>query len=204
MKTLLPLLCASVLLASCGGAPATTGTSSVLGDTLSMPSTGETMSGISMTGFVLSEHDDHSMMIHSDQEFLVEMVAHHQEAVDASKKLLSMGPTKPQVRSLLSNIITNQDEEIRSMGKMYAQWYGEPLPVSTTYAPMMRSLAYVSPRDAERQFVEDMVKHHEHAIVMAQMIYSITDRPELRTLAENIVRDQSKEITMMRDWLSAW
>lgn len=48
--------------------------------------------------------------------------------------------------------------------------------------------------DADVEFLQQMVPHHEQAIEMAEMVESRTDRPELNTLAKNIIESQSAEI----------
>ena len=48
--------------------------------------------------------------------------------------------------------------------------------------------------EADVQFLQDMIPHHEEAIEMAEMVEDRTDRPELNTLAGNIIESQSAEI----------
>ena len=59
-----------------------------------------------------------------------------------------------------------------------------------------------APYDA--RFIDSMIAHHEGAIAMAQQALQQSTRPELRSLAEAIVRDQRAEIAQMRDWRSTW
>ena len=48
--------------------------------------------------------------------------------------------------------------------------------------------------EADVQFLQEMVVHHEQAIEMAEMVEGATDRPELNTLAGNIIESQTAEI----------
>lgn len=57
---------------------------------------------------------------------------------------------------------------------------------------------------SERQFVEDMIMHHEAAVMMAEQVLELHPRAEVKKLAEDIVAAQSKEIEMMKGWLSSW
>ncbi len=57
---------------------------------------------------------------------------------------------------------------------------------------------------SEKQFVQQMKLHHEAAIVMANQALQITLRPEVKTLANNIVSTQTTEVKMMKDWLASW
>lgn len=62
--------------------------------------------------------------------------------------------------------------------------------------------------ESEREFITEMIPHHEEAIVSAR---EVTARggttPEIRALAQNIVTSQEAEIasmkTMFKDWYSA-
>jgi uncharacterized protein (DUF305 family) len=58
--------------------------------------------------------------------------------------------------------------------------------------------------DPDRVFIGQMIPHHQDAIDMANLALERAEHPEIRQLAENIIRDQSKEISWMRDWYRAW
>ena len=52
-------------------------------------------------------------------------------------------------------------------------------------------------------FVAGMLPHHEGAIVMSEKILpSLTD-PQIKQLAENIIKSQKEEVTFMKQWLAA-
>jgi uncharacterized protein (DUF305 family) len=57
---------------------------------------------------------------------------------------------------------------------------------------------------AERAFLVDMVGHHAMAIDMAEMAQEKATHPELKDLADDIIRTQAAEIEQMRKWLKAW
>src|SRR3989344_5077170 len=56
----------------------------------------------------------------------------------------------------------------------------------------------------DSHFIEQMILHHQMAVMMAQMLLRSTNRPEMKQLAENIITAQTKEINQMREWYSAW
>ena len=58
--------------------------------------------------------------------------------------------------------------------------------------------------DFDREFIEQMIPHHEMAITMAQMLQAGTSRKEMKQLADNIISSQSREIGLMRGWLKEW
>lgn len=59
-------------------------------------------------------------------------------------------------------------------------------------------------REYDLRFLDAMVPHHEGAVVMAEDALQKTQRPEVRQLAEAIVRTQVPEIVQMKRWRAAW
>ena len=57
---------------------------------------------------------------------------------------------------------------------------------------------------AERAFLADMIGHHSMAVNMAEMAKEKATHPELKTLADDIIRSQTAEIRRMRGWLKSW
>ena len=57
--------------------------------------------------------------------------------------------------------------------------------------------------DADVEFLQSMVPHHEEATQMAELVADRTEREELRAFADKIVADQSTEIDEMRAMLDA-
>ena len=58
--------------------------------------------------------------------------------------------------------------------------------------------------DSDRMFIEQMIPHHQDAIDMANLALVRAEHPEIRQLAVNIIRDQSREISRMREWYRTW
>ena len=58
--------------------------------------------------------------------------------------------------------------------------------------------------DPDRVFIEQMIPHHQDAIDMGNLARERAEHMEIRQLAENVIRDQSKEISWMRSWYKAW
>jgi len=55
--------------------------------------------------------------------------------------------------------------------------------------------------NADADFVNGMIPHHQGAVDMAKVVLAFGKDPEIRKLAEAIVQAQESEITLMRDWL---
>ena len=54
---------------------------------------------------------------------------------------------------------------------------------------------------SESQFLTVMIPHHEEAVMSAKIIVEKSTNTHLKKLAETIISDQTKEITMMKGWL---
>ncbi|QUS60901.1 DUF305 domain-containing protein [Synechocystis sp. PCC 7339] len=56
----------------------------------------------------------------------------------------------------------------------------------------------------DQSFIEMMIPHHQDAIDMAEMALQKAEHPELKELAQNIIRDQEREIKEMKTWYQQW
>lgn len=56
----------------------------------------------------------------------------------------------------------------------------------------------------DRAFLQEMIVHHEGAVLMAQAVLTSSSRPELVALAQDIIKAQTSEIAMMKEWLAIW
>lgn len=94
-------------------------------------------------------------------------------------------------------------------------WYVQKTPTSThenmtgmsmqhTMDGMTDGLANKKGDAFDEAFLNEMIIHHEGAVSMAQMVLAQSTRPELLTLAKNIITAQTTEIDMMQNWKQTW
>ena len=55
--------------------------------------------------------------------------------------------------------------------------------------------------NADRDFVQGMIPHHQGAVDMAKVVIAFGKDPEVRKLAETIIKSQEEEIAWMNSWL---
>ncbi|MEH2298808.1 MAG: DUF305 domain-containing protein [Nostoc sp.] len=64
----------------------------------------------------------------------------------------------------------------------------------------------LGPADAnfDLRFIDAMIPHHQGAVEMAKEAQQKSKRPEIKKLADNIIKSQNQEITQMKQWRQAW
>ena len=95
----------------------------------------------------------------SEEEFLVNMLPHHQEAIDTAKIIVAK-TENAELKKIAEAIISGQSTEVATMKGWLASWYPNTT-VKTGYMSMMRDLSKLSAHDLDDAFMEDMIKHHE-------------------------------------------
>lgn len=56
----------------------------------------------------------------------------------------------------------------------------------------------------DQRFLDQMIVHHQGAVMSAQMMIADSTRSELRDLAQRIITGQQREIDQMRQWRQEW
>ena len=58
--------------------------------------------------------------------------------------------------------------------------------------------------DYDLRFIDAMIPHHQGAVLMAKEAQQKYKRPEIKQLADNIIKAQNKEIDRMKQWRKNW
>lgn len=149
-----------------------------------------------------------------DRHFIEEMIPHHEGAIEMAKVALEKSK-RPEVLSLARGIVEAQTKEINDMRTWYKAWFGTEVPEGGGMMHGMGGGIYMegavgdldrlmAAADFDQEFLSQMIVHHEMAVMMGRMLLSGTTRAEMKTLADNIITSQTREIEMMRSWLRAW
>ena len=56
----------------------------------------------------------------------------------------------------------------------------------------------------DKRFLDQMIMHHQGAVMSAQMMIADSAHPELRDLAQRIITAQQREIAQMQQWHNDW
>jgi len=154
-----------------------------------------------------------------DQHFIEQMIPHHDDAILMAKISL-IKAEHPEIKTLAENIKRTQSEENAKMREWYKLWYDADVPENSLSpgrgmggSMMMRGgmMGDATDMDAlenakpfDKEFIEQMIPHHQMAVMMASMLLQSTNRPEMKELAQNIILAQTKEINEMRQWYKDW
>lgn len=156
-----------------------------------------------------ADHGDHGQMmmdadIPFDAQFIDSMIIHHQGAVDMAQAVLD-NSQQPDLRALAEAIILAQTGEIEEMQTWREAWFPD-LPATAGMDMGMGDMEIADDpaKPFEQRFIEAMISHHQGAIDMAEMALQMSEREEIRTLAEAIIAAQMAEIEMMQGWLEEW
>ena len=69
---------------------------------------------------------------------------------------------------------------------------------------MMSGLTGLRGDAFDKAFLSQMIIHHEGAVVMAEAALRDAKHSELKSMAEDIISAQTREIEQMRNWRKTW
>jgi len=144
----------------------------------------------------------------ADVTFAMEMVMHHQQAIEMSDTLLAKEGVHPDVVALAERIKAAQGPEIDTMNQWLEAWGQDSDMEGLDHGTGMMSeddMAALEEADGETAsalFLEQMIMHHQGAIDMAQTQVDNGANPEAVSLAQKIVEDQAAEIAEMQELLN--
>jgi uncharacterized protein (DUF305 family) len=138
-------------------------------------------------------YDMHHPEITSEESFLAEMIPHHKEAIKTSKYMLRHS-NNLDIKDLAGRIIVAQEEEIVLMENLLNNI---KTGYRATYVDMMRPLNKYEGVELDIVFLEDMIHHHEMAIIMALQVQRYDLSKEVEELVLDIINVQTDEVKEM-------
>ena len=156
-----------------------------------------------LAGCATSDKSNNSFSA-DDQIFAAMMIPHHEQAIQMSELAL-LNSTDPEILALASEIKAAQDPEIDQMkswgSSKMGSHAGHMMDEGMLTDDEMAQLKDASGAEFNRLFLEGMIKHHQGAIQMADMVID-SGNEEAALLGKNIVESQSAEIERMRQLLT--
>ncbi|HEY9800175.1 MAG TPA: DUF305 domain-containing protein [Leptolyngbyaceae cyanobacterium] len=157
------------------------------------------------------------MMGEVDQHFITIMIPHHQQAVEMANLALTRAK-HPEIKKLAQAITIDQAREIQQMRTWYQAWYGKEVPVASMSGMGMMGMCMhhdmrgmdvdletlKNAQDFDKEFISQMIPHHQMAVMMARMVINNGTHPEVRNLAQSIIKNQTAEIIQMRQLYQVW
>lgn len=146
-----------------------------------------------------------------DLQFIDTMTAHHKGAVDMAK-MVDGKTQNPEIKKFAEQIIADQEKEIAQMKDWREKWFaGKPAAMNMEMPGMMDSmkmdmakLTNAKDKDFDLAFIDMMTPHHVGAVTMAKEALQKSEKPEIKTLAGQIIKAQEAEIKMMGEWKAKW
>lgn len=149
-----------------------------------------------------------------DRNFIANMIAHHQGAVDMAK-LAQKNARHQELKDMADDIVSAQEKEIADMTAWQNEWgyssTSENNMMDHSAMGMMDDMTGMTAElegktgdEFDKAFIEQMIIHHQSAIDMAAPGEKNAEHQEVKNLTKAIVSAQTKEIQQMKRWQEAW
>lgn len=103
--------------------------------------------------------------------------------------MFAINPSIPSTKNV-------NDQPSQSIGMKHGR--------SMTMDDMNNTLLQKTGDDFDKAFISGMIEHHQGAIDMANQAKLNAKHDEIKTMADDIISAQSKEIEMMQKWQKDW
>ncbi len=173
--------------------------------------TGDTSAGSDKSMMqLMQENMDQMKAIKStgnpDNDFAALMKVHHMGALEMAQVEVAKG-SDPQIKEMAQKMIADQQKEIAELNTFLSghnahgggdSFYKEVMAKMNSMTMEMDHSGSI-----DKQFVQMMIPHHQGAIDMANAYLKAgAHEPKMKTMANNIIAAQQKEIKDLQQWLS--
>lgn len=147
-----------------------------------------------------------------NEDFLANMIPHHEGAILSSKALLEYSKNK-KVRKFAKEIIASQEKEVKEFKKLLKELKFKQTPQKEydefvkseeeNMKKMMQDMSSVKiSSNIDKDYLEGMIPHHQGAIDSANNILKYSKNKKIRKIAKDIIKEQEKEIKEFKEFLS--
>jgi uncharacterized protein (DUF305 family) len=134
-----------------------------------------------------------------DLRYINAMISHHRGAMLLAEQL-SANTTRPELKELAQNILTEEPGAIAELYAWKKQWYGDTRSVRD---PLVANLGGADDT-FDLRFLNAMIAHHEEGIVMTKETRIKSSRAEILDNADAIEVFLSNGLETLRSLRSDW
>lgn len=146
-------------------------------------------------------------------DFLYGMIPHHKAAIEMSESLLKYGGENAEIKKIAENIITNQSKEIEEMEDLIKRMELNPNVDEKKEQDYLKEYNNMlnkhnnndmsNVNSVDKAFAMEMIKHHEMAVSMSEIVLKYTGNKDVVDLAQNIIESQKAEIKQIREIINS-
>ena len=139
-----------------------------------------------------------------DNDFAMMMKSHHMGAIEMANIEISSGKDA-DLKAMAQKMISDQQKEINEFNSFLSSHNPHS---KTDFADnamkMMDKSSSMSLNmhgaDVDLDFASMMIQHHQDAVDMSKEYLKTAHEPAIKTIAQNIISSQQKEIKELNDW----
>ncbi len=163
--------------------------------------------------YAVSQNDDETASAKEvDGAFVSQMIPHHESAIEMAE-VAKAKAQHPEISQLANNIIASQSSEVKLMNGIQDRLFGGSMDTNDhgdlgmDQSMMGMDMDLSALRNAklfDREFIDQMIPHHQGAIRMARVDLQRGEDEATKRLATEIVGAQATEIEQMNRWRKEW
>lgn len=151
-----------------------------------------------------------------DEAYIADMLAHHEGALNMAEQAQA-ATAHEEIRTLAGNIIQSQGAEVMQMRTWQTDWGyeetmsgghnshgGGGMDMGGDMVEMQNKLRGLTGEAYDKEFLKQMILHHEQAVDMSQFAAKNAKHQEIKDLAEDVISAQTTEIEEMKQWQEEW
>lgn len=151
-----------------------------------------------------------------DEAYIANMLAHHEGALNMAEQAQAV-TAHTEIRTLASDITQSQGREIVKMQQWQKDWGykvtmgsghgshgGEGMDMGGDMVEMQNKLIDLTGEAYDKEFLKQMILHHEQAVEMSQYAAQNARHQEIKNLALEVISAQNNEIEQMKQWQKDW
>ena len=158
-----------------------------------------------MDGMMIKMHQQKNTG-NNDIDYANMMLQHHQAAVDMANLQQNKG-TDTTLKNFSKGVVNAQQKEIKLMGEFVSKATATASPDNGQFKKAMdasmETMMSASPviyNNIDKDFVAQMIPHHQSAVDMAMAYLQYGKDGQLRKMSEDIISSQEKEIGWLKSW----